>query len=244
LVPWRGQEAPERQGLTENLYVQGYLAYWDALRQQHPGMLIDSCASGGRRNDLETLRRAVPLLRSDFQAPVYNPKPPDIDSGNQCHTYGLSLWVPYYGTGVSCEDVYSVRSHLCPALGIGTDLGKPQWPVLRQRLADYRKVADYFYGDYYPLTEYSRAQNVWMAWEFVRPERRDGMIQVFRRVDSPYETARLRMRGLNANARYALTDVDTGRTRVENGRDLTNDGLRMTMPVARTAALLTFLELR
>lgn len=32
-------------------------------------MLIDSCASGGRRNDLETLRRAVPLLRSDLLAP-------------------------------------------------------------------------------------------------------------------------------------------------------------------------------
>jgi len=244
LVPWRGQEAPERQGLTENLYVQGYLAYWDALLQQHPGMLIDSCASGGRRNDLETLRRAVPLLRSDFQAPVYNPKPPDIDSGNQGHTYGLSLWVPYYGTGVSCEDVYSVRSHLCPALGIGMNLGKPQWQVLRQRIADYRKVADYFYGDYYPLTEYSRAQNVWMAWEFVRPERGDGLIQVFRRVDSPYETARLRMRGLKANARYALTDLDTGKTREENSQDLTNGGLRVTMPIARTAALLTFREVR
>jgi len=57
--------------MTENLYVQGYLAYWDGLLQQHPGMLIDSCASGGRRNDLETLRRAVPLLRSDYQAAAF-----------------------------------------------------------------------------------------------------------------------------------------------------------------------------
>jgi alpha-galactosidase len=29
-------------------------------------MLINTCASGGRRNDLETLRRSVPLLRSDY----------------------------------------------------------------------------------------------------------------------------------------------------------------------------------
>jgi alpha-galactosidase len=129
-------------------------------------------------------------------------------------------------------------------LGIGTDLAKPQWQTLRQRIADYRKVADYFYGDYYPLTEYSRAQNVWMAWEFVRPELGDGLLQVFRRVDSPYETARLRLRGLKAKARYVLTDLDTGRTREEKGRDLTNDGLRMTMPRARTAALLTFHEVR
>ncbi|MFA6112327.1 MAG: glycoside hydrolase family 36 protein, partial [Candidatus Latescibacterota bacterium] len=62
---WRDNDAPDRQGMTENLHVQGYLAYWDELRRRHPDMLIDSCASGGRRNDLETLRRAVPLLRSD-----------------------------------------------------------------------------------------------------------------------------------------------------------------------------------
>ena len=78
LGAWRNHDRPERQGVTENFYVQGYLAFWDDLRRRYPGMLIDSCASGGRRKDLETLRRAVPLLRSDFQAPAINPTPPDI----------------------------------------------------------------------------------------------------------------------------------------------------------------------
>ena len=64
---WRGNDAPDRQGITEIKYVQGYLAYFDYLRQRHPTMLIDTCASGGRRNDLETLRRAVPLWRSDLR---------------------------------------------------------------------------------------------------------------------------------------------------------------------------------
>ena len=59
LDDWRRNDAPDRQGLTENLYVQGYLAYWDALRRRQPQLRIDSCASGGRRDDLETLRRAV-----------------------------------------------------------------------------------------------------------------------------------------------------------------------------------------
>ena len=59
-------DAEDRQGITENHHVTGYLAYWDELRRRHPNMLIDSCASGGRRNDLETMRRAVPLLRSDY----------------------------------------------------------------------------------------------------------------------------------------------------------------------------------
>ena len=45
----------------------GYLAFWDELRRRHPGLLIDTCASGGRRNDLETLRRAIPLWRADYR---------------------------------------------------------------------------------------------------------------------------------------------------------------------------------
>ena len=83
----------------------GYLAYWDDLRQHHPNMLIDSCASGGHRNDLETLRRAVPLLRSDY---IIEPV------GNQGHTYGISLWIPYYGTGGNAIDLYMLRSVMCP----------------------------------------------------------------------------------------------------------------------------------
>ena len=78
---WRKNDPEDRQGITEIRHVMGYQAYWDELRRRHPDMLIDSCASGGRRNDLETLRRAVPLLRSDYiMEPV----------GNQCHTYTLA----------------------------------------------------------------------------------------------------------------------------------------------------------
>ena len=73
---WRGNDAPDRQGITEIRHVEGYLAYWDELRRRHPDMPIDTCASGGRRNDLETLRRAVPLLRSDYRfEPVGHPGP-------------------------------------------------------------------------------------------------------------------------------------------------------------------------
>jgi alpha-galactosidase len=87
---WWGADSPERQGMTENLYVQGYLAYWDALRQRHPDLRIDSCASGGRRDDLETLRRAVPLIRSDH---LFEP------TSQQNHHFAFASWIPYHGAG-------------------------------------------------------------------------------------------------------------------------------------------------
>ena len=105
LAFWRGQRRQDRQGITEIKHVTGYLAYWDELRRRHPNMLIDSCATGGRRNDLETLRRAVPLWRSDY---ILEPV------GKQGHTYGISLWIPYYGTGGNAIDLYILRSVMCP----------------------------------------------------------------------------------------------------------------------------------
>ncbi len=38
---------------------------FDSLIARFPNMMIDACAAGGGRNDLETMRRAVPLHKSD-----------------------------------------------------------------------------------------------------------------------------------------------------------------------------------
>ncbi len=142
---WRASDLPDRQGLTENHYVTGLLAYWDELLRRDPDRWIDTCASGGRRNDLETLRRAAPLLRSDFTAdPV----------AHQSHTYGLSLWLPWYGSGAGTDDLYLLRSSVCPAWRIGHDMRRTADDYDRIRRESRRTSArskDYLLGDYYPL---------------------------------------------------------------------------------------------
>ena len=42
-------DAPHRRGMTQIRHVTGFLAFWDELRRRHPHLLIDTCASGGRR---------------------------------------------------------------------------------------------------------------------------------------------------------------------------------------------------
>jgi alpha-galactosidase len=239
---WRGNDASDRQGMTENLYVQGYLAFWDELLRRHPDLLIDSCASGGRRNDLETLRRAVPLLRSDFQCIGSNR--PGMCVGNQAHTYGLSPWIGYYGTGEGYDNLYSFRSHLCPAMGIGHDPAKVDWAVLKKRWEEWKIMAPLFYGDFYPLTGYSLSDEVWMAWQFHRPEQGDGMVQVFRRAESDYESARFRLSGLDAGAMYTFTDLDTGKATRLAGSELANTGLPVRIESRPVAVVLVYRQER
>ena len=55
-------------------------------------------------------------------------------------------------------------------------------------VAAWRSVAPYYYGDYYPLTPYSLDATDWVAWQFDCPEKDGGMVQAFRRGESPYES--------------------------------------------------------
>jgi alpha-galactosidase len=239
---WRGNDSPDRQGMTENLHIQGYLAYWDELRRRHPGLLIDSCASGGRRNDLETLRRAVPLLRSDYQAFDGNP---GYAPGNQGHTYGLSAWLPYYGHGVyqSRQNLaYYVRSHMSPSFGICVDVRKSDidWDNYRRLVAQWREAVDCMLGDYYPLTPYSLQLDQWIAWQFDRPEQGDGAIQAFRRDHNEETTMTFRLFGLDPAAQYQITNLDLeGSTKV-SGKNLMEEGLTVEIKDKPGSALIVY----
>ncbi len=230
---WRGNDAADRQGITENKHVTGYLAYWDELRRRHPGALIDSCASGGRRNDLETLRRAVPLWRSDY---AYEP------IGTQCHTYGISSWMPFSGHGVRTNDVYTFRSNMAPSL-VDTrnarDTGH-DFSVLADLVAQWRSVAGNYLGDYYPLTPYSLATNVWVAWQFDRPEFGEGVVQAFRRGTGANSTAVLKLCGLDPAASYVLTNLDDGMPQLKTGQSLMDTGLTVQSSSAPWAVVIKY----
>ncbi len=200
-------------------------------------MQIDNCASGGRRNDVETLRRSVPLLRSDtWGEPL----------GQQCQTYGLAAWIPYWGTGITFSDpkglAYVFRSQMGPSFTAGWD------PVPNADFSLHRKLLDQWISvrqmilesDYYPLTPYSAAGDVWMAWQYDRPEKGEGLVQAFRRGGNGEESKTLKLQGLDAAATYTVTNLDTGEKSELSGRDLIESGLPITIKEQPGSALITY----
>ena len=258
---WRANDAEDRQGITEIKHVTGYLAYWDELRRRHPNMLIDSCASGGRRNDLETLRRAVPFIRSDY---LFEPV------GEQCHIYGFSYWIPYNGSGVADRasmkksaiyanlwkpgdntteipsDSYLFRSamflHITPCYDMRDK--NIDFTAQRKLMNQWRLVAPNYYGDFYPLTPYSLDNKDWIAWQFDRPESGEGVVQAFRRVGNEVTSQRFKLHGTEPNATYKVTDLDSGESQEMKGSDLTTTGLLVTLPEKQSAALITYIKIK
>jgi alpha-galactosidase len=232
---WRANDLEDRQGMTEMKHVTNYLAWWDELRKRHPDMLIDSCASGGRRNDLETMRRSVPLLRSDY---IFEP------IGQQCHTYGLASWLPYFGTGMIESDTYSYRSLMSPNMISCFDMQDPKldYDAIRRLYNEWRQMVPSMLGDFYPLTAYSLDNRNWMAWQFNRPETGEGVVQAFRRAESPFESATFKLSGLQPEKEYLLTDFNTSATTVSRGKDLMEKGLPVEIQDKPGSGLLIYRE--
>ena len=230
---WRSHDSPDRQGITEIKHVEGYLAYFDELRRRFPNLLIDTCASGGRRNDLETLRRAVPLWRSDYP---YKP------ISQQGQTYGLSLWIPYFGTAINSLDPYAFRSQMTPAVGFGLDHEQlsGQHQAATRLLGQWRQVVSYYYGDFTPLTPYSMESNAWLAWQWNLADEGTGVIEAFRRENSPFTNAQFKLRGLDPTARYIVRDLDSLQSTEFSGKVLMETGVPISLRNQPASALLMY----
>jgi alpha-galactosidase len=107
-------------------------------------------------------------------------------------------------------------------------------------LDEYLTIRDFYYGDYYPLTSYTQDQAAWLAWQFDRPEQGDGMVQLFRRAESPYESLRVTLRGLDPDAVYTLTNLDVPGATDVPGRELLEKGLAVAIEAKPGAVVMTY----
>jgi alpha-galactosidase len=233
---WKAMDAPDRAGIAEMKHIEGLYTFWDALLERNPGLLIDNCASGGRRIDLETTSRSIPLWRTDYQ--YYEP------NGYQCHTYGLHFYVPASGAGNGDPRKYWFRSAMGGAVVMGWELNAGfSVQAAIDDVAEFRSLRDYLYGDYYPLTPYSTGDDAWAAFQWNRPEAKDGIVLAFRRPLAPQASIVVRLGGLDGGADYEVSFEDYGITLVRSGRELA-EGLTIKIPEAPASLLVRYRKVR
>lgn len=239
LEHWNLNDPPDRRGITQIRHVQGHLQYWESIRDRNPGLLIDTCASGGRRNDIESVGYALPLLRSDW---VVDPR------GTQCQNYGVSLWLPFHGNQAvgrsDLSDNYLQRGSMAPGYHLSME-AEPDadWENMRRLASEWDDIRQGYLGNYYPLTEYSLEQDVWMAYQFHQRDNNGGFLQAFRRPDSGTERMWLRLRGLRGG-RYRLTDYHTGKSWTSTSRGLMSRGISVELADAPSATTIRYERLR
>lgn len=227
---WEAADAPDRAGMSEIRHIEGLYAFWDELLSRHPGLLIDNCASGGRRIDIETTRRSIPLWRSDYQCFAgFNL------TGVQNQTHGLAPWVPLSSGSCDTIDQYAFRSAFGPGRVTTANVDERE-PVpdslverFRKLTDEQREVSQYFYGDFYPLLEYSLNDDVWSLWQYDRPDLGEGLILAFRRHLSPFVGLDAKLQALDRDAVYEIRSFDGDEIRRASGSELLEYGLPISI---------------
>ncbi|MHB1455443.1 MAG: glycoside hydrolase family 36 protein, partial [Armatimonadota bacterium] len=214
---WLADDAPDRQGISENMHIQGLYIMWDELRERHPGLWIDNCASGGRRIDLETITRSLPLWRSDTQCAGKS-----LPTWDQVQTAGLSLYVPLHSASVWSFNPYEWRSVATSGTNLCMDHRAPGFDMkgAKRAIKEAKELRQFWTGDYYPLVDISLDNDKWCAWQFDRSDLGAGFAMYFRRPKCPYIAMASGLHGIDPKAKYEVILVDSKKKQIMTGKEL------------------------
>lgn len=200
----------DRRGITEIKHITGMYRLWDELLEKFPGLIIDNCASGGRRIDIETLKRSIPFFRSDYQC-NFNENPEVL----QTHNSGISLYLPYNGcTSKTKCDTYAIRSSYSSSWGgafynaIFQSMDEEDFTWAKRITDEYRSIRNYFSMDFYNHGSSSFDPTAWAIWQYHDSETQSGIVMAFRRSESPFEEAKISLKGLLTGKTYTFTNLN------------------------------------
>ena len=221
----------DRKGLAENLYVQGYLTFWNNLKAMNPGLIFDTCASGGRRNDLDTLRiGAVPLHYSDVGYNDFIEKQRYHDMLDEWFLYYKNIDAHDWDSAKNEYDPYKTTVDFAPFSTLRPYILKYDTPVNRQYVEQFLAVGDLLVtGDYYLLRS-GFAPNSWTVGEYFDSALGRGLLRVIRNSDSPEATVTVKLKGLDRAKTYQIKNLDTGETFEFDGAALLDTGLAISLP--------------
>ena len=264
---WASVDAPGRQGVAERLYIDGLYTMWDELRARSPGLVLDSCASGGRRIDLEVLSRAVVLSRSDYE--FGGAYPPDRADRCQLPADGF----PIHDGDYEAQQSMTMGSMQVSAIGFGTaarhyapyawrsagpgaktvDWGMADWQAvadnttamaqLRLAVAESKLLRDIVRDDneYYPLAGNNPRTDVWSGYQLHRQVAGDGFAMLFRRCHANGSAFTARFAGnIDKDANYTVElryGYEVARQLTLPGRALVDVGVEVKLRPMASALL-------
>ena len=209
-----------RNGITENRYITNFYRLWDTLYSEYDGFYLDNCASGGRRLDIEMVRRSVALWRTDHTSSDRQAMASQMQS--------VSYWLPYVCGGLvtASEDPYDYRLLYSSGLNLYVpkeDISDSALGTYRKILREYGQIRKYYSGAYYQLVPQSREPEGISAFMFFRDDLDSGFLTVAAHEKYSGGEMTFRVRGLDPSAVYTVHDIDD----VKKKRDITLSGAQL-----------------
>ena len=243
---WKHLDAMEgdcRHGITESKFIIGHYKMWDdiiACTLSYGGCgFVDSCAAGGGRNDLESMRRGVPLLRSDNDRTT--------SALRLSMTTSFNKWIPFCGANtkekesqlapVGNSDPYIWRASYLPALNVDSQFvydESQNFDMLRFGLQEWKKISPYLLKEFYPLTPWHKEEDTagFTAFCYYDPDKDEGVMLAFRQEKCDRELLCIELPFASSNDNYLITDEDS------KAESIVGNSVTLHFDEPRTAKLL------
>ena len=220
-----------RTGICENHYVTNLYRFLDYLTANIDGLIIDNCASGGKRLDLEMTYRSIPFWRSDYNCAYHY----DLFDATQSHTYGISFWLPITGSALYMQNEYASRSAIMPLMLM--DFFSHTHP----EFGYYTEQRAMMAGNYYPLDFGSNDKNKMHAMQYCSEDALSGMALIYKRAEVNESEYTAKFNGLVPDATYTVYDIDNpSDVQTLTGAKLMQEGLTIPLPDGEKAIILMF----
>lgn len=220
-----------RTGICENHYVTNLYRFLDYLAENIDGLIIDNCASGGKRLDLEMSYRSIAFWRSDYNCSYHT----DLFDATQSQTYGVSFWLPITGSALYMQDEYAARSAIMPLMLM--DFFSHQHPDF----SFHNEQRELMGGNYYPLNHGSFDNDKMLAMQFSADDALSGTALIYKRSQVEDKEYTVKLNGLVPSLTYSVYDIDAPETVHEmTGDELMNNGLSISLPDGEKAIILMF----
>lgn len=237
-----------RRGISENKFIQGHYALWDGIiaycRAHGKCTFLDSCASGGGRNDIESMRRAVPVMRSDYDRTTV--------AMRLQQSSGFNKWIPFHGSSTketegqldntsNTPDLYIVRASLLPiwneggAFSHNPDL---DFDGLRRNRAVWKRYSHLLTGNFYELSEWHGREDTsrWTVFAYSDPDTEESILLGFRQETCQDAECMVKLPFADPSEKYTVRDDDSGREFLLEGNELVK-GVTLRLDEPRTSLL-------
>ncbi len=239
-----------RAGVTENKCICGHYALWDGIieycRKNGKCTFVDSCASGGGRNDIESMRRGFPLMRSDFDRTT------SAMRLSQSSTF--CRWIPFHGSSTKeaasqleynkdkGSSPYVARASYLPIYNYGGEFTHNpllDYDLMRRNFSEWKSVRHLLTKDMYVLTPWRHHDDKthWTAFAYDDPEIGESILLAFRMEEAEEDTFTAKLPFADKDAKYELRDADSGKITQTSGAELLN-GMTVTLPEPKSSALI------
>lgn len=239
---WNKMDLPDRQGIHEIQHIAGLYKFWSKLRQRYPDMLLENCASGGRRMDYELMSYSHCYCRSDYLIPRHSPDRKWQFLQGQNATLNTMVYVPFQGNEANPADFFNDYEFLSLS-GSGVVFTPLDWDgrltdkeFSPEETAYFKRIFTIIdrmrklsMGDFRPLTPPADlSESCWVAYQAMNPAAGEGYAIFFRR-RLACEEAEFQLGNIDCNQRYRVENLSQER-KILSGRELQNLKIKLEKP--------------